>query len=214
MYGQIGYRPPPIDSFVWPEVWSSTISSWTSAAVGITAIFLSVYHCVSAHANADSLSRLPLQDSSSGECLSEVSVYNISQISVLPVSVVQVCKATRADSVLSKVVHYLRSGWPVKVPDPLKPFFTRRDELSIEEGCIIWGTRVIVPKKLQSSVFKLLHEGHVGMVKMKMIACSYIWWPCIVKEIEDSVKSCKSCQEVQTVPESAPLHPLIWPCKP
>ena len=40
-----------------------------------------------AHANADSLSRLPLQDSSSGECLSEVSVFNVSQISVLPVSV-------------------------------------------------------------------------------------------------------------------------------
>ena len=33
-----------------------------------------------AHANADSLSRLLLQDSSSGECLSEVSVFNVSQI--------------------------------------------------------------------------------------------------------------------------------------
>ena len=67
------------------------------------------------HANADSLSWLPLQDASSGECLSDVSVYNVSQISVLPVSVVQVGKATRADPVLSEVVHYLKSGWPVKV---------------------------------------------------------------------------------------------------
>ena len=127
------------------------------------------------HANADSLSWLPLQDASSGECLSDVSVYNVSQISVLLVSVVQVGKATRADPVLSKVVHYLKSGWPVKVSDTLKPYFTRRDELSIEEGCILWGIRVIVPKKLQSSVLDLLHEGHVGIVKMKMIARSYIW---------------------------------------
>jgi len=44
-----------------------------------------------AHANADSLSRLPLQDTSSGKCLSEVSAFNVSQISV---SVVQVGKAT------------------------------------------------------------------------------------------------------------------------
>ena len=151
-----------------------------------------------AHANADSLSRLPLQDSSSGECLSEVSVFNVSQISVLPVSVAQVCKATRADPILSKVIHYLRSGWPMKVPNVLKPYFSHRDEPSIEEGCILWGIRVIVPKKLQSSVLKLLHEGHVGMVKMKMIARSYIWWPCIDKEIED----CKILQVVSGSTES------------
>ena len=59
------------------------------------------------HANADGLSRLPLQGSSNGECLSEVSVFNVAQINVLPVSVAQVCKATRADPILSKVVAYL-----------------------------------------------------------------------------------------------------------
>ena len=63
------------------------------------------------HANADGLSRLPLQGSSNGQCLSDVSVFNVAQISVLPVSVVQVCKATRADSIPSKVVTYLKSGW-------------------------------------------------------------------------------------------------------
>jgi len=167
-----------------------------------------------AHANADGLSRLPLKDSNKGESLSEASVFNVSQISVLPVSVIQVCKATRADPVLSKVVHYLRSGWPMKVPDVVKPYFTRRNELSIEEGCILWGIRVVVPKKLQLSVLQLVHEGHVGMVKMKMIARSYIWWPGIDKQIEDFVKSCKSCQEVQRAPELAPLHPWIWPGKP
>ena len=116
-----------------------------------------------------------LQDTSSGESLSEISVFNVSQIRVLPVSVVQVCKATRADPILSKVVHYLKTGWPAEVPDALKPYFTRCDKLSIEEGCILWGIRVIVPKKLQSSVLDSLHEGHVGMVKMKMIAHSYVW---------------------------------------
>jgi len=73
---------------------------------------------------------------------------------------------------------------------------------------------VIVPKKLQVSVLKLLHEGHVGMVKIKMIAHSYIWWPCIDKKIEELLKSCKSCQEVQKVPQVAPIHPWVWPCKP
>ena len=167
-----------------------------------------------AHTNADSLSCLPLQDSNSGECLSEVSVFNVAQISVLPVSVLQVCKATRADLVLRKVILYLKSGWPIKLPDLLKPYFNCRDELSIEEGCVLWGICVIVPKKLQSSVLNMLHEGHVEVVKMKMIAWSYIWWPGIDKTIEDLVKSCKSRQEVQKVLEPAPLYPWIWPGKP
>ena len=47
-----------------------------------------------AHANADGLSRLPLQGLSNSEYLSDVSVFNVAQISVLPVSVVKVCKAT------------------------------------------------------------------------------------------------------------------------
>ena len=82
----------------------------------------------------------------------------------------QLCKATRADLVLSKVLNFLRSGWPSNIPDPVKPYFSRRDELSIEEGCVLWEMRVIVPKKLQSEVLNMLHKGHVGMVKMKMIA--------------------------------------------
>ena len=56
---------------------------------------------------------------------------------------VQVCNATHADPVLGKVIHYLRSGWPVKVPDTLKLYFSHHDELSIEKGCIIWGIRVV-----------------------------------------------------------------------
>ena len=67
--------------------------------------------------------------------------------------------------VLTPYLHYLKTGWPAKVPDALKPYFTCHDELSIEESCILRGIRVIVPKKLQSSVLDQLHEGHVGMVK-------------------------------------------------
>ena len=46
----------------------------------------------------------------------------------------------------------------------------RGDELPIEDGCVLWGMRVIVPKKLQSEVLNMLLEVQVGMVKKKMIA--------------------------------------------
>ena len=52
------------------------------------------------------------------------------------------------------------------------------------------------------------------MVRVKRIAQSYAWRPGVDKEIEQLVKSCNSYQKVQKSPESAVLHPWIWPSKP
>ena len=183
------------------------------------ALFLSSYdykiefRTTKAHANVDSLSRLPLPDEN-GECLSEVSVFNVAQINTVSVSVTDLSKATRSDPVLSKVYQSLQKGWPIHINNALKPYWNRRSELSIEEGCILWGARVVIPKKLQSPVLNMLHEGHMGMVRVKRIARSYAWWPGVDKDVEELVKSCSSCQQVQKSPESAMLHPWIWPSNP
>ena len=133
-------------------------------------VFLSSYdyeiefRTMKAHVNVDILSRLPLPAQENGECLSEVSIFNVAQINTVSVSVTDLSKATCSDPVLSKVYQCLQKGWPIHINKALKPYWNRSTELSIEEGCILWGARVVIPKKLQSSVLKMLHEGHVGMV--------------------------------------------------
>ena len=52
-----------------------------------------------------------------------------------------------------------------------------------------------------------LHENHPGIVRMKALARSYIWWPNIDNDIEMTVKSCNSCQMNQAMPSKAPIHP-------
>ena len=42
--------------------------------------------------------------------------------------------------------------------------------LSIEDGCLLRGSRVVVPPKLCSRVVDELHEGHPGIAKMKSLA--------------------------------------------
>ena len=61
-------------------------------------------------------------------------------------------KATRCDVILSKVYHYVIEGWPNHVPDKLKPYKNRETEVSIENGCWMWGNGVIVLLQLQSQV--------------------------------------------------------------
>ena len=46
--------------------------------------------------------------------------------------------------------------------------------MSIEEGCLFWGMRVIIPTKLQNRLLKELHNGHPGISRMKSIARSYM----------------------------------------
>ena len=70
------------------------------------------------------------------------------------------------------------------VDESLCPYQTRKDELSTLNICILLGARVIVPPPARQHVLNELHDNHPGCYKMKVVACSYIWWPKMDAEIE------------------------------
>jgi hypothetical protein len=164
------------------------------------------------HSNADGLSRLPLKDEPIEYHSPEPSNFNYAQINSVTNHEIQV--ATRTDPILSKVYQYTRKGWPSQVPESLKPYQTRSQELTVEGGCVLWGMRVIIPKKLQETILSELHRDHPGVSRMKSLARCHMWWPGLDKSIEDIAKSCIPCQSVKQSPPVAPLHPWIWPRKP
>ena len=163
------------------------------------------------HANADMLSRLPLR---TPQDTSVVSTFTIGQIQALPVTTEQLESATRQGSLLSKVHAFVRDGWPSTTTDGFQPYWSRRIELSTEGGCLLWGNRVVVPHKLRAKVIQEVHPNHPGMSRMKAVARSYVWWPGMDRDVENCVKSCSACQQVQNLPAKAPLHPWGWPQKP
>jgi hypothetical protein len=57
---------------------------------------------------------------------------------------------------------------------------------------------------------ELHEEGHLGIVKMKALGRSYMWWPSIDQSIEAMAKTCSGCQLIQNNPKNAPLHPWEW----
>lgn len=58
-----------------------------------------------------------------------------------PVKKERVKKWTAKDVTLSRVHHYVLTGWSSTVELQLMPFFTRRLELSACDGCVLWGAR-------------------------------------------------------------------------
>ncbi|KAL0193255.1 hypothetical protein M9458_011551 [Cirrhinus mrigala] len=164
------------------------------------------------HGNADGLSRLPLADQVKEAKVAEI--FYFSQVERAPVTAAQVRKGTRNDPVLSKVMDFVMTGKGEDNDLLLRPYITRRHELSVQSGCLLWGRRVIIPPALRKPVLKQLHVGHCGMVRMKEIARSYFWWPGVDGQIEEKARTCTSCQSIRNVPQLAPLHPWEYPEKP
>nr|VZI18723.1 unnamed protein product [Spirometra erinaceieuropaei] len=95
-----------------------------------------------------------------------------------------------------------------------QPFFSRQNELSLQDGCILWGNRVVVPPQGRRAILRDLHNAHPGTVRIKALARSYVWWPKIDADIENVVKACHVCQITQKTLPKVPLKPWAWPDSP
>ena len=112
---------------------------------------------------------------------------------------------------LSKVYQNTLYGWP-ETCDDVERF--RRNELSCEQGYVLWGIRVVVPVSLRSQLLSELHWEHPGVCSIKAVARSFMWWPGLDGEIECVVESCSVRQSVRSLPPKMPLHPWKWPTRP
>lgn len=117
------------------------------------------------------------------------------------------------DKVLARVYDAVARGWNDNCDKDLEPYYSRRNELSLHQGCLMWGFRVVIPYTLRKTVLHELHEAHLGMVKAKTLARSYVWWPGLDKQIEEMTKSCAGCGQNKKSPPEAPIHPWEYPNK-
>ncbi|XP_048091652.1 uncharacterized protein K02A2.6-like [Alosa alosa] len=82
--------------------------------------------------------------------------------------------------------------------------------MSVHKNCVLWGNRVVIPEQVRKDVLALLHDAHPGIVRMKGIARSYVWWPGLDAKVEQMVRGCSTCQQSRHAPPKAPVHP--WEC--
>ena len=89
---------------------------------------------------------------------------------------------------------YRRGGLAVKrIPSEIRAFWTFQEELTIEDGLILKGTRIVVPSTKQSEILKLIHEGHLGLTKCKLGAKETVYWPGLNDQLEKLVLNCQLC---------------------
>ena len=48
---------------------------------------------------------------------------------------------------------------------------------SVLKGCLLWGSRIVVPETSRKAVLTELHVGHPGISKIKGLSRTNVWWP-------------------------------------
>lgn len=124
---------------------------------------------------------------------------------------------TAKDKTLTTVLRFTKLGYTDDFDaddNGLKPFYQIKDELSCEDGVLLRGVWVVIPKAVQDVTLSILHSNHLGITKMNSLAQSFIWWQNIDKGLKKCVPECSQCQDVQKSPPKATLNPWKWPGKP
>ena len=127
--------------------------------------------------------------------LPKLQVYQITQ--QLPTSIDslhQLRLSMQADDELALLKHSIVQGWPksIKQVSPeSQPFWTFREELIVEDGLMLKGTRIVISNKQCKAILELFHEAHLGLNKCKLRAKENVYWPELNDQLEDLVLNCQ-----------------------
>lgn len=162
---------------------------------------------------ADALSRAPEESHVS---LTEKEVENHVNMIVesLPVSNAkskQISEETARDKELQTVIEHLHSGWP---KGSCPKYYHIRSELSVVNGLLLRGNRIVIPHSLRMEMLQKLHEGHLGIEKCKRRSRDTVYWHGINKDIENHIGQCETCKKYQSKQAREPMIILDLPTEP
>ena len=94
-------------------------------------------------------------------------------------SVEELRKATAEDTTSGLLMQAVMNGWPEPRKDCyplLLDYWTYREEISVENGLLFKGHRLIIPERIHNRALQTIHEGHFGVEKMQLKAKESVFW--------------------------------------
>ena len=67
------------------------------------------------------------------------------------------------------------------------------DELTIQDGVIFRGERIVIPFSLRKSMNEKVHAGHIGTDSSLRRARDLIYWPQMSTDIRHYIETCGVC---------------------
>lgn len=159
---------------------------------------------------ADYVSRLPIHNTDEDILQSEKEKNIIGLIQeAIPIDMDEVRRELENDEILQEVIKEINSikrGHLVK--KGVNWFTQNKEEFALENGILMRGMRVVMPKGLITKILQQVHTTHMGIVKTKNLLRSYAWWPRMNQQIEEFIKSCDACLAMS--PNPPKVHNIPW----
>ena len=97
----------------------------------------------------------------------------------------------REDETCQLIASYWQTGWPEKhqLPAAVCPYHSVASEISVQQGLLMRGGRIIIPFSLRQEMLGKIHARHQGITKCRERTRQSVWWPRISKELDDLVKN-------------------------
>ena len=173
---------------------------------------------------ADMLSRTSLPETEASSRTQEYEVFNIRReakvtrkieavnhtefLRVSDQRLRQIQDQTAQDATLQLLKATILAGWPETKEEVLvaiRKYWSYCDELTVQNGILFKGPRVIIPKTMRPEMRARVHSSHQGIEACLRKARDVLYWPNMRNDIRDTVSQCATCNEYQTKQAKEPL---------
>ena len=162
---------------------------------------------------ADALSRAPISEAVNEDLFlqQETAAYVSTVVQSLPATEKQLERIRRhqeEDEECRQAAEYCRSGWPSRqsLRGVMKHYHAVASEISVQDGLLMRGSRVVIPSALRLEMLDRIHTGH----KCRERAKQSLWWPGLSRQLEELVKNCSTCRKCLNQ-RREPLIPTALP---
>ena len=170
------------------------------------------------HFVADALSRSPVDQPddiseeahmSASMLMATLSLHSADTDPPIPdLKAIQLRQEADRDSEYQSLLKVIIEGFPNDkniLPVYLHPYWHIRDQLTTENGIVLKGAQIVIPKGLRRQVLSDLHSSHQGRDRTQSRARQIVYWPYISNDIKNMIERCDKCMTHRSSQIKEPL---------
>ena len=122
-----------------------------------------------------------------------------------------------SDATLKSLYETVLKGWPLDralLPADLWPYWSFRDEISIDNGVLLKSHQVIIPPSMRQEMLNKIHKAHQGADSSIRRARETLFWPGMSAAIRQTCSSCGLCAHYKSERPTEPMKSQEIPTLP
>ena len=126
-------------------------------------------------------------------------------------------KEVTSDATLKSIYETVLKGWPLDralLPADLRPYWSFRDEISIDNGVLLKSHHVIVPTSMRQEMLNKIHRSHQGADSSIRRARETLFWTGMSAAIRRTCSSCGLCAQYKSERPTEPMKSQEIPTLP